>query len=222
MMRTTETQTDSSGPQQQVHHWNETATKANVWSCQTQAFSRPKSFSRHHRCKKSLKNKTKQILPCPMKETCPIIQYSKCCMMILNTPFRHSDVHPFGLALPAGTWGEIKTYIQYKIWSLFYLLEDKETILGAFMGWSYGPSSLTQRVSVLIGREASADRCGWGRGHDASSPASSLLSTVDTGVGAAAAFLVSGWGLWKTQRQKIVNNTVNSPPPSLCTTSFCV
>lgn len=34
-------------------------------------------------------------------------------------------------------------------------------------------------------------------GDDASSPASSLLSTVETGVSASAAFLVSGWGLMR-------------------------
>lgn len=44
-----------------------------------------------------------------------------------------------------------------------------------------------------------------GRGHDASSPASSLLSTVETGVGATAAFLVGGWGLCNKGKKKVSN-----------------
>lgn len=38
-------------------------------------------------------------------------------------------------------------------------------------------------------------------------PVSSLLSTVETGVGTTAAFLITRWGLWNTQRQK--KKTVN-------------
>lgn len=33
-------------------------------------------------------------------------------------------------------------------------------------------------------------------------PVSSLLSTVETGVGTTAAFLITRWGLWNTQRQR--------------------
>lgn len=38
-------------------------------------------------------------------------------------------------------------------------------------------------------------------------PVSSLLSTVETGVGTTAAFLITRWGLWNTQRQRKVNGT---------------
>lgn len=52
------------------------------------------------------------------------------------------------------------------------------------------------------------------RGHDASSPTSCLLSTVETGVGATAAFLISGRGLCNTkgQKEKKVSNTVEVLP----------
>lgn len=139
--------------------------------------------------------------PAPWQKQFSFTEYSKCCVVIENTSFRHSDVHQFCLTLPGGTWGEIKTYIQYKIWSLFNALKDRNN-LWALPGWSYGPSSLSHHFSVLICREASADTCGGGGGlgHNASSPASSLPSTVEAGVGATAAFLVSGRGLCNTHR----------------------
>lgn len=101
--------------------------------------------------------------PAPWQKQFSFTEYSKCCVVIENTSFRHSDVHQFCLTLPGGTWGEIKTYIQYKIWSLFNALKDRNN-LWALPGWSYGPSSLSHHFSVLICREASADTCGGGFG----------------------------------------------------------
>lgn len=48
-------------------------------------------------------------------------------------------------------------------------------------------------------------------GHNASSPASSLLSTVETGVGTTAAFLISGWWLCNTHRQNKMLVIKSSP-----------
>lgn len=128
--------------------------------------SRPKSFSRHHRCNNSLKKKG--FYPAPRKnQVQPITEYSKCCVMIQNTSFRHSDVLPFCLTLPVGTWGEIKILIFNIRYDPFSTHRGQIKISGVFglelecWGLSYLPHSFTQRLSVLICPEASADRCGW-------------------------------------------------------------
>lgn len=60
--------------------------------------------------------------------------------MIKNISFRHSDAHQFCLTLPGGTKGEIETYVQYKMQSLFYILKNRNNLWG--VQWrSYGPSS---------------------------------------------------------------------------------
>lgn len=108
---------------------------------------------------------------------------------------------PFCLTQPDGTRGENKTYIQYKIRSLFFqIFKDKETIFGVF--WDGVPSILFKPgMSLPRFVERRMQTGVGGRGHDAS-PASSLLSAVDTGVDTTAAFLVRGWGLYNTQRQQ--------------------
>lgn len=81
----------------------------------------------------------------------------------------------------------------------FLRVGEQKAIFGVFGGGVTVPSSLTKHVCPDRRRVQTG---GDGRGHDASSPASSLLSTVETGVGATAAFLISGWRLCDTQRQK--------------------
>lgn len=79
---------------------------------------------------------------------------------------------------------------------LFYLLKNKETVFGVFRG-----ECIIVHPFPPIRPDLSRDeyRQVWvdGHGHSASSPPSSLLPTVEAGVGATAAFLISGWGFMR-------------------------
>lgn len=105
----------------------------------------------------------------------------------------------FSRTLPDET-REIKLIfnIRYDPFLLFCFFVTMKTIFGGVRGGNRViiRSSVTCRVSVLIGRDCRVQTGVGGRGRDASSPASSSsLYTVETGVGVTAAFLVSGRGL---------------------------
>lgn len=66
---------------------------------------------------------------------CPITEYWKCCVMIQNTSFRHSDVHPFGLTLPDET-REIKLplNIRHDPFFLFLVIRRQGNNLWGVLG----------------------------------------------------------------------------------------
>ncbi len=159
MMWITETETYSSEPEQQVHIWNRTLKKGQRLISSIQAFSRPKSFSRHHRCKVHWKN---IILPGPL----PLKKHAQS-LNILNAAWGSKMFLLGTVMFTPSVWHclvghHLKLNLIFNIsYDPFFCALDKRNNLWGVWRWSYGPSSLTQRLSVLILREVSADRCGW-------------------------------------------------------------